>query len=151
MLYTSSTAPSAPKKAATETKVKPKMLTWMGSISAMVAPSAAPPDVPMMYGSAIGFRRSPWKTAPAVPSAPPTRMAVNTRGIRICQMMVSAEPPDAAPVSLEARARKTSPSGSDTEPMAVAKTTAASSRMPSAGRTIPLRLQFTRMLTTPRG
>src|SRR5437867_712401 len=55
-----------------------------------IAPSDAPAAVPMMYGSAIGLRRSAWKTVPASDSPPPTSMATSTRGRRTSKMICSS-------------------------------------------------------------
>ena len=54
---------------------------------AIAAPKLAPADVPMMDGSASGLLVADCESAPATPSAIPTRSAAITRGNRISQMM----------------------------------------------------------------
>ncbi len=55
-----------------------------------VAPSAAPPDVPITYGSASGFLKRAWKRTPAADSAAPIRAAVTTRGNRTSSTIVAS-------------------------------------------------------------
>jgi len=57
---------------------------------AIVAPSAPPDEVPMMWGSAIGFLNSPCMAVPATASAHPTSAAAITLGILTSQMIVHA-------------------------------------------------------------
>src|SRR6478735_7290403 len=61
-----------------------------GRTTAIAAPSAAPEAVPSTYGSASGFRSSPWNVAPATASPVPTTIAVRTRGSRRSITMASA-------------------------------------------------------------
>ncbi len=49
------------------------------------APTAAPDDTPMTPGSASGLPNTPCISAPAQPSAAPTRTASRTRGKRTSQ------------------------------------------------------------------
>ena len=56
----------------------------------MVAPSAAPAELPITYGSASGLRSIPWYSAPVVASAAPARAPATTRGSRIVSRMVSS-------------------------------------------------------------
>ena len=46
----------------------------------IVPPRVAPPETPIMYGSASGLRNNPWKAAPTIPSAPPANMARTSLG-----------------------------------------------------------------------
>src|SRR5262245_49221426 len=57
---------------------------------AIVAPRPAPAATPSRYGSASGFRNTPWYVAPASASIAPTRAARSTRGTRICQRIASS-------------------------------------------------------------
>ena len=47
---------------------------------AIVAPTLAPADTPIMYGSANGLRSNPWRVAPDVANPIPTMAAAKTRG-----------------------------------------------------------------------
>ena len=67
-----------------------------------IAPTAAPPETPRMYGSANGFRSRTWNTAPAMESIPPTRAARATRGRRTSRRIVAATGSPASPPSREA-------------------------------------------------
>src|SRR5262245_4013973 len=57
---------------------------------AIVAPRPAPAATPSRYGSASGFRNTPWYVAPASASIAPTSAARSTRGTRICQRIASS-------------------------------------------------------------
>ena len=50
---------------------------------AMLAPQAAPAEMPRVKGSASGLRNTPCKAAPAMASAPPHRAARHTRASRM--------------------------------------------------------------------
>ena len=67
--------------------------------TAIAAPSAAPDAVPSTYGSASGFRSSPWNVAPATASPVPTTIAVRTRGSRRSMTIASAVAAQAIPRS----------------------------------------------------
>ena len=56
----------------------------------MVAPKAAPEEVPIRKGSARGLRNMPWKRTPATASPLPTSAAPTTPGIRTCQTISSS-------------------------------------------------------------
>ena len=60
--------------------------------TAIVAPSDAPADVPIMEGSASGLFVALCDSAPATPSAAPIRSAASTRGNLICQITSCAGP-----------------------------------------------------------
>ncbi len=53
------------------------------------APTAAPEETPMMEGSAIGLRKNPCITTPAVDSAKPTTAPSRIRGRRTCSTIAS--------------------------------------------------------------
>ena len=63
----------------------------------MVAPSAAPDDTPVTYGSVSGLRNRSWRITPATASAAPTSEATRTRGMRICQKMALSRSPWTGP------------------------------------------------------
>src|SRR3990172_4646642 len=64
---------------------------------AVIAPTAAPPETPRMYGSASGLRRRAWNATPEEERAPPTsapRRALGSRSVRTTRAAVSpAGPP----------------------------------------------------------
>ncbi len=62
-------------KSGTETIAIPKFKKI-----AIQAPNAAPAEIPSVYGSASGFKRIPWKTAPDTDRAPPTAAQVSILG-----------------------------------------------------------------------
>jgi hypothetical protein len=53
----------------------------------MAAPTAAPDDTPIMYGSAIGFLKTPCIAVPETARAAPTRTAKNILGNLIFRTM----------------------------------------------------------------
>ncbi len=55
-------------------------------------PTKAPLESPRMSGLARGFRVTPWKSAPATPSASPTTTAAAMRGIRHSSTTVRGRP-----------------------------------------------------------
>jgi hypothetical protein len=77
MENTSSVAIIAPANADKSTSVAPSP-----SIIASNAATAAPPELPSMYGSASGLRSNTCIRTPATASRPPTPNAVNARGRR---------------------------------------------------------------------
>ena len=52
------------------------------------APSDAPDDAPMIYGSASGFLKIPWNAAPLIPNDHPARTERSTLGNLNCIRMV---------------------------------------------------------------
>ena len=81
----------------------------------MVAPSAAPDDTPVTYGSVSGFRNRSCRITPATASSAPTRQATSTRGRRICQKMALGRSPWTGPVVTKCQ---TSPSDNEAGPKA---------------------------------
>ena len=53
----------------------------------MTAPKVAAEAMPMMYGSASGFKNTLCTTTPEVASSAPTKMPITRRGRRICSKM----------------------------------------------------------------
>lgn len=74
-MYTVSVASIAPINAPTTVTLSPKIDNENPVTITVVAPKAAPEETPSTYGSAIGFLKIPWKTAPHIESAPPIRHA----------------------------------------------------------------------------
>ncbi len=70
------------------------------SVSASIAPSAAPADTPRVNGVASGFLSSACSTTPEAASAEPTRAPASTRGRRatkkICASAFSANGTEAS-------------------------------------------------------
>ena len=89
---TRATARSAPRKAApaTGTTVRLAARAPVPRLSTAAAPRAAPPDTPRRAGSARGFRRRAWRSAPARARAAPTSAAKRARGRRSSQRMGQA-------------------------------------------------------------
>ena len=86
MASTRTMASTAPTNAATgsakiDVAVRPRTM-------APTAPTAAPLDTPRTYGSARGFLRRAWKTAPLTASPAPTNAAKAIRGTRRLITMV---------------------------------------------------------------
>ena len=71
----------------------------------IVAPSAAPDETPVTYGSVSGLRKRSWRITPATASAAPTSAAVSTRGIRICQKMALSRSPWTGPATSRCQMR----------------------------------------------
>lgn len=55
---------------------------------AVTAPSVAPDEMPIIPGSASGFLKKSWKTAPLPPKRIPVIKTKNARGSRNCQMII---------------------------------------------------------------
>src|SRR5450830_1792778 len=70
----------APRKAKILVMDKFKNLTELAKIRPTVAPNAAPAETPIMYGSAIGFLKTPWKITPEPERAIPTMTAISILG-----------------------------------------------------------------------
>ena len=82
-------AAAAPMKAAMAMLSPPGTMVPAPPASTMVATAApvpAPALTPIMCGSASGFRKMACIWAPAAERAPPARIAVRTRGMRICDI-----------------------------------------------------------------
>src|SRR6188508_182215 len=103
--------------------------TRSGITIPIVAPRDAPAAVPMMYGSAIGLRRTAWNTVPAHASPAPTTIAPRTRGRRRSITIVSrlSLTPDVAPTpnSRCTRTRSTPSGAMATLPRPIPRTSAA--------------------------
>ena len=87
--YVRATASAPPTNAATGSARWPRSESGRYAI-AIVAPRPAPAATPSRYGSASGFRNTPWYVAPATASIAPTRAASTTRGTRISQSTASS-------------------------------------------------------------
>ena len=85
----------------------------------MVAPSAAPDETPVTYGSVSGLRKRSWRITPATASAAPTSEATSTRGMRICQKMALSRSPWTGPAVTRCQSW---PSDSEAGPRASAST-----------------------------
>ena len=85
----------------------------------MVAPSAAPDETPVTYGSVSGLRKRSWRITPATASAAPTSAAMSTRGMRICQKMALSRSPLTGPAISRCQIR---PTDSEAGPRASAST-----------------------------
>ena len=112
----------------------------------MVAPSAAPDETPVTYGSVSGLRKRSWRITPATASAAPTSAAVSTRGMRICQKMALSRSPLTGPAKSRCQIR---PTDSEAGPRASASTR-HTRRMPAARRIpghVPVRAS---LVTGPR-
>ena len=57
-------------------------------VLAVTAPKVAPDDMPIIPGSASGFLKKSWKTAPLPPSKIPVNKTKSARGKRSCQIMI---------------------------------------------------------------
>ena len=77
---------------ATDSMAPPKPMTGFAHmpmyccspvIVASATPKEAPPDIPRVYGSAIGFRSIDWSATPQIPKELPTRKAMIVLGILI--------------------------------------------------------------------
>src|ERR671919_2173733 len=92
------TAPSAPAKLAIGTAENPAIPDDKLSVSASIAPSAAPADTPNVNGVASGFLSSACSTTPDAASVDPTSAPASTRGSRamkkICASLLSANGTD---------------------------------------------------------
>ena len=55
---------------------------------AVTAPSVAPDEMPIIPGSASGFLKKSWKTAPLPPKRIPVNKTKSARGSRSCQIMI---------------------------------------------------------------
>src|SRR6266511_800747 len=132
--YTRNAVRSAPVKAARGTPNAASAPEPANTMTA-IAPSAAPEEIPMMAGSASGFRNRPWKTAPEAASAAPTTAASTTRGRRSWSRITSVDTgtPAGRPVnpSFHAMTRTLVHGEIHTVPTATASKTAA-------GRVIPV-------------
>jgi hypothetical protein len=80
MPHTSQTVPSAPANAKTAIGERPHSVQLNPLMTAIIAPSPAPLEMPSIYGSARGLRKSAWKTTPEHASAAPTMQARIIRG-----------------------------------------------------------------------
>lgn len=59
-----------------------------GTLKESAAPSAASPEDPITYGSAIGFLKSPWYSNPPIDSAAPMTAAQRALGSRMSNRIV---------------------------------------------------------------
>ena len=57
---------------------------------AVTAPKVAPEEMPIIPGSASGFLKKSWKTAPLPPRRMPVNKTKSARGRRSCQIMIWA-------------------------------------------------------------
>lgn len=57
-------------------------------VLAVTAPSVAPDEMPIIPGSASGFLKKSWKTAPLPPRRIPVNKTKRDRGSLSCQMMI---------------------------------------------------------------
>lgn len=57
-------------------------------VLAITAPRVAPEEMPIIPGSASGFLKKSWKTAPLPPKRIPVNKTKNARGSRSCQMII---------------------------------------------------------------
>ena len=85
--YTTTTEITAPANAASGSRLSPYADTSASDTITIVAARFAPVATPIRYGSASGFRNTPWYVAPAIASVAPTTPASSTRGSRTSQMM----------------------------------------------------------------
>ena len=131
------TVATAPVKEAASRKGSQGTRAWSPRAVTAKAPSAAPPETPRMYGSASGFRRIAWKTAPAAPRAAPVMAASRMRGSRTRRIIAAAVaaspwpaalpgPPEAGPGG--SRSRSVKPLLPRLEQTAIAAARAASRR-----------------------
>ena len=86
-------------KAKKEIVFSPRKLAGMAKMIPMVAPKAAPEEIPSTKGSAIGFLKIAWYTPPHRASAPPTRKASRLLGKRRSHIIVFFAPKASASVS----------------------------------------------------
>jgi hypothetical protein len=83
---------------ATATSAKKKAPVWTATAlpdtrMARHAPNAAPELTPRMRESTRGFRKSPWRTAPAAARSAPTTSAASVRGSRTWTMSERSRSP----------------------------------------------------------
>ncbi|GAH45080.1 unnamed protein product, partial [marine sediment metagenome] len=74
----------APANAKTAIGDRPHSVQLNPLMTAIIVPSPAPLDIPSIYGSARGLRKSAWKTTPEHASAAPTMQARIIRGSLTC-------------------------------------------------------------------
>src|SRR5687767_4405137 len=89
MLYASSTDAIAPPNEIRGSKLTPPVLKGASSTMASAPARPAPDATPSRYGSAKGFRNTPWYAAPLKASEAPTAPASSTRGTLISQTIAS--------------------------------------------------------------
>jgi hypothetical protein len=97
ILYTRKVTAMAPAKAKIFAEDRLKKLTPDTIIRPIVAPRDAPAETPIIYGSAIGFLKMPWKITPALARAIPTNMDKKILGnlisviiFKLCGLIESA-------------------------------------------------------------
>ena len=80
---------SAPAKAKKVAGLK-KLIAVSGNSPDTIAPKVAPEQIPIIPGSARGFRKKPWNTAPVPPSKAPHIMLIKMRGSLIFEMIIAS-------------------------------------------------------------
>ncbi len=85
--YTSTSAPRAPTKAATDREAGPKRVN--PNTMTETAPSDAPEETPSRYGSASGLRTRACRAVPITARPAPVTAPSSTRGARTSTTMVS--------------------------------------------------------------
>src|SRR5258708_33281528 len=100
--YTSAMVAAEPKNAYAAAAPNPRKEKRGSRKRPIPAPSAAPPEEPITYGSAIGFRKSPWNRRPATESAAPTKTDASTRGSRISKRNTESGLPEPSPIKNDA-------------------------------------------------
>ena len=88
-LYTSITVRTAPMNAKMLTTPIPIKFNVIPDKIANVAPSAAPDEIPSIWGSAKEFLNIAWKVQPTTARAPPTREDCNILGRRTFHTITS--------------------------------------------------------------
>lgn len=141
--YTSTSAPRAPRKAATDREAGPKRAN--PNTITETAPSEAPEETPSRYGSASGLRTRACRAVPITARPAPVTAPSSTRGARTSSTMVSRARDQSGSCQSAPSACVTMPhtwpGGTCTEPIASPAVAEAASRAVSTSSVTPSRVR----------